>query len=308
MTQKQFCRTLLAGAACSLAACVGGGGGGGGIASVSPSPPLPPPAPPPSPPQPTAISIFPLVTANTDFAVLGYEVNTRGPAGAIVGDGFAISYDATSKVYTIDVPFAPPGTFTVSDTTDSRYFACPNNCSLALDIVKPSALDPVLDYVTLASYYEYDWSGGEPFGYFAFGIPTTAGNVPVIGSASYKASVLGTTLDPTYDIRGSATLQFNFAGGTLAGTLNPILLEYGANATVETVLPIYSFVNTVFGIGSTSFSGGLQTPGTNTLGSFNGIFMGPIAQEVAARWTAPYYNPRLQRWSTMLGVMAGKKQ
>jgi len=247
------------------------------------------------------------VTTSTDFGVLGHEASTRSPTSTISGDGFAISYDATSKVYTIDVPFASPATFTVSDTTNSYYFACPNNCSLALDIVKPSALDPVLEYVTLASYYDYDWSGGEPFGYFAFGIPTTAGNVPVTGSASYKASVLGTTFDRNFAIRGSATLQFNFAGGTLAGTLNPILQESGS-AFVETTLPAYSFVNTVFGIGSTSFSGGLQTAGTGTLGSFNGIFMGPIAQEVAARWQAPYYNPRLQTWSTMFGVMAGKKQ
>jgi hypothetical protein len=246
------------------------------------------------------------VTSNTNFAVLGYEADTRTPSATLTGDGFAVSYDAVARTYTFDVPYAPPGTAQVNES-NNQYWACPNGCTTAINIKKPQALDPALDYVTLASYYDYDWSGAEPFGYFAFGVPTASGDVPVTGSASYQASVLGGTPDYAFSIAGSASLQFNFGAGTLAGQLNPILIETGSVYS-ETALPTYSFVNTVFGVGNTSFSGGLQTSGTSELGSFNGMFMGPAAIELMARWKAPYYNPKLQIWSQMFGVLAGKKQ
>ena len=105
-------------------------------------------------------------------------------------------------------------------------------------------------------------------------------------------------------IRGNATLQFNFGAGTLAGHFDPVHELNG----VSTNLGTYNFVSTVFGVGSTSFSGALSLTGTSTLGAFDGRFTGPAAQELMARWTAPCLAPGTQRPGEMFGVWVGKKQ
>jgi hypothetical protein len=74
-----------------------------------------------------------------------------------------------------------------------------------------------------------------------------------------------------------------------------------------TSLGTYTFVNTVFSPGSTNFSGGLQRPGIADLGSFNGLFTGPAAQELMARWRAPYINPQNQKQAEIAGVLIGRK-
>ena len=59
-------------------------------------------------------------------------------------------------------------------------------------------------------------------GSFAYGIPTAAGDVPITGSASYAAEIRA-TLNPgttgAYWVTGSANLLFDFAGGTLSGSM-----------------------------------------------------------------------------------------
>ena len=78
-----------------------------------------------------------------------------------------------------------------------------------------------------------------------------------------------------------------------------------ASATVS--LGTYTFVNTVFGVGHTTFSGDLSHVGFSTLGSFNGLFTGPAAQELMARWSAPYENPDTHAMQEMFGIWVGKK-
>jgi hypothetical protein len=112
-------------------------------------------------------------------------------------------------------------------------------------------------------------------------------------------------LDRPFAVNGTASLQFNFGAGTLAGTFNPT--TYSQSSGTEVSLGTYNFVNTVFGVGSTTFSGQLQHSGTPTLGSFNGLFTGPAAQELMSRWTAPYLNPDNNQWSEMFGIWVGRK-
>ena len=46
----------------------------------------------------------------------------------------------------------------------------------------------------------------------------------------------------------------------------------------------------------------------SALGAFDGRFTGPAAEELMARWTAPYLNPSTQQWKDMFGIMVGKKE
>lgn len=119
------------------------------------------------------------------------------------------------------------------------------------------------------------------------------------------AIVAGYTLDTIQFVGGTASLQFDFGAGTLAGSFSP----YTFNASGTQIgLGTYSFVNTVFSTGSTTFSGQLQHGGTSDLGAFNGLFTGPAAQELMAKWTAPYLNPDTSQWKEMFGVWVGKGQ
>src|SRR5687768_9911178 len=97
MSKTLLGRLLVSSAALSLAAC--GGGGGGSRPALVPAPlatqvcwngaVIPLTQPCPSQPTPTAsTAIFPTVTTNADFAVVGLEasdINT--PASALARDG-----------------------------------------------------------------------------------------------------------------------------------------------------------------------------------------------------------------------------
>jgi hypothetical protein len=144
-----------------------------------------------------------------------------------------------------------------------------------------------------------------PVGFVAFGTATPPGAVPTTGSATLDALVAGLTLDGDGEITGTATLQFDFAAGTLTGKFDPVLGIYGGTNTYA--LGTYDFVNTVHGVGSTTFSGSLQRTGAPSLGAFDGIFTGPAAQELMARWHAPYLHPITSSWSNMFGVWVGRK-
>jgi hypothetical protein len=180
---------------------------------------------------------------------------------------------------------------------------------LDVDVFKPTATNPdlALQHTTFGSFYEspwYDYDSVSEFGVFAFGTAAPPGSVPTTGSAVFDAIVAGFTLDAGRPVGGTASLQFNFGAGTLAGNLNPSTFTLTGT---QVSLGTYNFVNTVFGVGSTTFSGQLQHSGTASLGAFNGLFTGPAAQELMAKWTAPYQNPDTSQWSEMFGVWVGKK-
>ena len=104
----------------------------------------------------------------------------------------------------------------------------------------------------------------EAIGVFAFGVPTTASDIPATGSASYSALVAGISADKNYYMRGSAMLQFDFGEGALSGHFDPMIFDQGGGARS---LGRYTFINTVFGVGSTNYSGQLANPAVTGLGS-----------------------------------------
>jgi hypothetical protein len=270
----------------------------------------PPPTSPVTPPPPPAFTtIFPGVTTNTDFAVLGLEasdINT--PASALTSNGFSVRYDATSQRYLVDLPSIDEFAFQSGNDDASFWHAFVatgfyHYTGTIVDIFKPTSTNPEIQL----AYTSFGVTNGyytAPFGFFAFGSATPNSGVPVTGSASYGALIAGATLDNHGLIKGDATFQFNFGSGALSGHFDPVLSASG----VETNLGSYNFVNTVFGVGSPTFSGGLSHSGASTLGAFDGRFTGPSAEELMARWTAPYRNPSTQSWAEMFGVMVGKKQ
>lgn len=304
MSRNLLGRLLTASAAFALAAC--GGGNSGTIAFV------PPPPPPPPPSSPT---IFPNITTNTDFAALGLQLS----GNELVKNGFGVKFDAASNEYIIGLP-TQVDSFTSDNQNNSFWFGHLGQGGTFISVFRPSANNPEIQLsytsfgvghsISNVDYYSTVLS------FIAFGSATPASGIPLSGSATYNALVAGNTVDNTGSIGGSAspqytgsisgtaTLQFNFGAGTLAGQLDPILTYNN----VATNLGTYNFVNTVFGAGSTDFSGQLSHVGTNTLGTFDGQFTGPAAQELMARWTAPYLNPTTQQWSNMFGIWVGKQK
>jgi hypothetical protein len=250
---------------------------------------------------------LPAITTATDFTVLGAQTTTLpGTIAALDTTNFAVRTDGTS--YFIDLPSLPGGLFRqLSESADFWDGGIEGTCcNTTVEIFKPQNSTPVqLTYTTFGEYFDYDFTSA-PAGVFAFGTATPSGAVPTTGSATYDAIVAGMTLDQFAVVHGTATLQFDFGAGTLAGSMSPTI--YSETYGPYTSLGIYTFTNTVFGIGHTTFSGDLSRPGLSTLGSFNGLFTGPAAQELMARWTAPFESPDNPGFiGEMFGVWVGKK-
>ena len=321
MRRTALTNVFLGCAICGLAACGGGGGGGSGFNSTPP-PPSTKTCPdgsvipadqvcPPSPPQPTYPIIFPSITQSTDFAVLGIQADTAPTTiSALTTAGFAVSFDAATGAYIIDLPSAEPGKFiaqSVSNRTWDGYIDGGTYASFYIaSVFKPSPTNPdiQLSHTSFAQFFNYDYDDNAPIGFVAFGTATPAGSIPTTGSATMDAIVAGLTLDGTGAVGGAATLQFDFGAGTLAGHFDPVLTLYNSAGLIP--LGSYTFVNTVFGIGSTTFSGNFSHANPLLTGAFNGLFTGPNAQELMARWTADYVNPATQQQGEMFGVWVGK--
>jgi hypothetical protein len=309
MTRSCYLLGATAGLALTLGACAGGGGTEIGAAGPPPVPAATPTPTPTSTPTPTPAgspAIFSSVTTSTQLAVLGYEgSSTNAAPAALVGTGFSVKYDAATGDYLFDMPATAPGSLDVYQTGDRYWNATldgqQGGSATTIDVFRPGSQN--WDFaLTYTSFALYGTSDGE-IGAVAFGIPTTASAMPVTGSATYNAFVAAQD-ENHIGIRGSATLQFDFGAGTLAGQFDPVIYDLLAG---NTSLGHYDFVNTVYGVGSTSFSGQLSSSSVTGLGSFEGEFTGPEAQELMARFSAPFFDPYSGKQMNMFGVWVGAK-
>jgi hypothetical protein len=239
---------------------------------------------------------------------LGYEAASHPvQASALIGTGFSVSYDAAAHDYVMDVPVSNPGVFQ-ANTTGDRYWngqltdPVGGVQAIFLNVFRPGAQNFDFPGLTYTSFAEYNMAGH--VGGMAFGQATPAAAIPVTGTATYSAFAVGyiSGAADNISIRGSATLQFNFGAGTLGGSFDPYIYDLLAG---NTPLGHYDFVNTVYGVGSPTFSGELSRSGIAEHGTFNGLFTGPSAQELMARWTAPMPGPNTTQ--QMFGVWVGKK-
>ena len=134
----------------------------------------------------------------------------------------------------------------------------------------------------------FEWADSKSgvSGYEAIGMATPASGVPVIGSAFYGGQILGVSSEPhgdDYSVEGTIGLSFDFAQGTLSGTISPDLHQ-GFDFD-----PL-NFRDTVFSKGSTIFSGQFDTSVTGP-SSFSGLFTGPKAEELIGNFVFPYRSP-----------------
>lgn len=259
MSVKHLSALVLGAAAVALSGC---GGGGGGIAVASTPPPPPPPLPPP-PPPPAPVQ----VSQSTEFDVVGSNARIR--------------WDADAKAYEVMLPgsvweklaIGPTNSYVIQgadgSTVGNAYFTGSGK----------------YDYTGFA---ELMTTGAKSYD-FAYGVPTPAGSVPVTGSATYTAELRGS--GGSYSVGGSAEFDFDFAKGTLEGFMHPSANDPAGWGPYD--LGEYDFVQTVFSVGSTTFSGKL-VHGNFADGSFSGLFTGPQAQELMGLWNLPFddiYDP-----------------
>lgn len=301
-----FTRRLSLGISSAISLALGacGGGGGGETSFIPPPPPTPPPV---TPPPQTPAQIFPAITATTNFAAISMQVTNMSPP-TLTADGVSVRYDASTGLYVMGFPGAsasPFSLFTNYTPSDTWWYGQTLGAS-SVNILKPSNPELQLSYTTLANYDTGGMGGGQ-FGWMAFGTATPGGAVPTAGSATYTALVRGSSSDQSMSLQGSATLAFDFAAGTLAGHLDPVQYDLLLFGSFGQSLGRYDFVNTVYSAGSTNFSGKLSNPAVTGTGSFSGQFMGPAAQELMARWSAPYQASGAASTQTLFGVLVGKR-
>jgi hypothetical protein len=270
--------------ALALTAC---GGGGGGMSFI-PTPPVTPTTPTPNPPPPPGATAADAIVAatgtNQAFTSSGGTVRltTDPPSLSIASsDQLQIRYDSASQQYQVQLPATSAWQGIFLDRN-------PNAPDFYLTPLRESA-DTGYSYSALGSW-------GAPdrglYGGVAFGIPTAPGGVPTTGSATYNGSIAGITNEifpallggPSFPaiVTGTINLSFNFGAGSLSGSLTPTLSSY----SIYTLAPL-SFKDTVFSVGSTSFSGAFDSAvaGRN---SFAGQFTGPGAQELIGNFSFPY--------------------
>jgi hypothetical protein len=235
----------------------------------------------------------------------GYEIELPGyEPGRLILQGHNGSYDASgwTSVYSSFHQVTRGSSADVQDVgVTLRRPAGPLNPSITL---------------SYTSFGEWEaTTRDEPqtvrYGYFAYGIPTATRDVPVTGTATYKAEVIGQTSIitsgstaqwPDY-MGGKAQLRFDFGAGTLAGHMDAIL---GSCFWSCVELPRYAFRDTVYARGATGFSGSFEVPATGPAGFFEGQFTGPGAAELAARFQAPFKHPDFGT-GQMYGIWVGKR-
>jgi len=299
MTRKAL---IIAGAASlSLALCACGGGGGGGVASIPPPPPSPPPPPPPPPPSslgPEDVRILANPTAQT-FASAGVSATGTGSGFTSLSkadaDQVHIRY-SSGGYYEIQIPGAAWEKLTFAKGT------IPADPATANDFQPESAPQGgayLITEIARTKGYKYSelaaWSdGASRFGQVAFGEATLASEMPQTGSASYHGIVSGTSDLIGFDsfdgnfptpVGGTVDLNFDFGKGTLGGSMTVSL-----NDMSGTIVPLgtFSFTDTVFSAGSTTYSGKFDTS-VSGQNYFLGQFTGPNAEETIGAWALPFH-------------------
>lgn len=311
--------------ALALTACGGGGGSGTGVALTPPSPTPPPPAPPPTSPTPPPLPSAPIgLQSNAPFATVSAWTDGWGSLNTQT-DAVKIAYSAAENRYTVTLPTYQEGRLVPrsgNGSFGSNGWINLSSTNSDLTLGAGPAIQQVI--VTLdwpaSSPFTYtsfgSWAGplpmGEIQGVFAYGIPTLGADMPVTGSASYGGEIRGFTdgLPPggsgsvaPLSVFGSVLLSFDFGAGTLSGQMNPEIAPVWDPVSLGT----YTFRNTVYSSGSTTFSGAFSVPGSNSASSFSGRFTGPQAAELLANWTAPYIYPGTTHEGMMSGAWIAKR-
>jgi hypothetical protein len=298
--------TVIAGTALMVCAC---GGGGGGTRLVSTPPPTPTPTPTPTA---AAVKIFPEPTVG-EFVSVGVATNlgewSLAGVPSTTSENAGITNLSSAESSNPAIRYTSNGIYEIR-LPGEGYDRLIHDRS----IVNPPTGNPYLQlasepgryfqlahsadgfrYSAMGSWWRPDLDFGftADFGAIAFGMPTPAGAVPVTGQASYHGPVSGWTDIKTFDqgtnswvlapVGGTVNLGFDFSKGSFGGSMT-LKLPDGMNPMT---LGTWSFKETVFSAGSTSYSGKFNTDvaGPNF---FLGRFTGPNGQETIGAWALPF--------------------
>ena len=270
-----LCATALL--ACStLAACGGDDGNSGPTGGALASAPSPIPTPTP-PPQYTATPVPFNLTESRTFDILGWDswLNAPTPSAiqfrwnAAIGkyEVLAPGYADWSRLEALqNLQFGgPPHQYDVFESGGTKL-------PFQMLVSAPPHWGPSDGYVGNARIFEGSFASA----YFAFGIATEPGDVPVRGTMTCSFGE---------DEIGGGELTFDLAAGTVSGLAEP----FWANVR-------YQLVQTSFAPGSTTFA---TTFGTD--GVLEGRFFGPRAVNVAVRSKGGG-----QGFAAVRGIMTGE--
>ena len=278
-----------------LAACTGGGG------SVA----VPAPAPSPALTQPATTSGV-AVNLQAAKTTVTYEaassILVAGGMGAPLSQpgqtaAVTITTDASGNLTTLKIPVA--GISDTSTTPAMFGWESPRTISLGdiyylvlLTYGDPdghgSSISQVAAGQTLSSSAYGLWvsttKGLNTAGALAFGNLTPSTSVPVSGNATFNGFTAGvggsSNSDAAYVLQGNAQIKANFSTGLVTTNLTNLSVQPVPVAPIST-LPDLSGTSTV---SANAYSGPIS--GGSLIGSINGNFYGPAAQETAGVWQA----------------------
>lgn len=268
------------------------------------------------------------LTQRSDFPTLGfayrYTSNSDGsrPEGQSTPDPaevISFGYAAADQHHEIKIPDLERGRLTRQYANAyGGWHSLSTAASPTFEVVlyRPGAANPELplDHTSFGWWEDPIYTPvpaiprSNNTGYFAYGVPTDPGDVPVSGSRTYTAVVSGATSASlgVWYVFGTASMTFDFSGGGLTGVLRlgvnpggPGHQDYGD----------FPFAATQFAVGATRFAGKFSRPGGVEDGFFEGQFTGPQASELMVRWLLPPSGrPPLGSTGSLFGVLAGKRQ
>lgn len=273
-------RPFLLATAFALAGC---GGGSDNVVSIPPPPVTPMPTPTPTPTS--TYAIIPQAISTQEFAVAGASHSAAEDRMTQVGAGgqLQVRYVQSSNSYEVRVPQS-------TAWAGISYMSTPSNS--LIDFGGDSAILWIRTDPSVGGGYSYsslfEWADTKSTieGHEAIGMATPASGVPISGSATYSGQILGQSNEPhgdDYPVEGTIALSFNFAAGSLSGSITPNLHQGFVSDPL-------AFRDTVYSTGSTSFSGKFDTSLAG-LNSFSGLFTGPSAQELIGNFAFPYRSP-----------------
>jgi hypothetical protein len=305
MTRNWCLLAATAGLALALSAC-----GGDGVNTVSYRPPPSPTPAPTSTPTPTptptpsdvpagAVTAFDFVDSPPDGALAVAGATAEGGLGdpqmlanasVRAVDQPQMRYDAATNTYDIRFPTSDWATLWTKDESEPDWARAigvgETGAVMGFNLDRKVGAEDVYSYSTIAWY---SWAV-DRFGTIAVGVPTDASAVPTTGLARYDGVVSGETdifvespppeagWPVALAVDGTVTLSFDFAGGTLSGSMEPML---GSES-----LGVFTFEDGVYSAGA--YSGRFNTP-VSGINGFNGQLTGPHGEELIGGWALPFH-------------------
>lgn len=290
-----------------MALTVAGCGGSGGNVQSTPTPvPMLPKTPisqglaPPELSPVTSGTLSDALKGDADFRTGSTEViydagaKTLSSRNKAYGspNSIRVYFDAASGNYIIsNIPGTahrfPDGYRTASGPPFTAYGENGTDGGRRLSILTPSDANSTLA-LTYTSFgvWQFDSSNRSnidpqinDYHFFYFGIPTPADGMPRTGSANYNGLAQGVLFDPhaIYLLNGTMTLGADFAANSIDTTLT--LSASNTTNSLAVTLPVFNGTAAI-GAGRNYFVGTLATPDNSFVGSVQGAFFGPTAQEV----------------------------